>query len=109
MSTDAESLRLSGPVPGLQHLTQAQLGGVTTLLIGVSQFLAGAHVLEGLPRFVVSMGSGLLLLIGANLVWNRTAFHNGWNDDGDHGSISLLIHASYTAMVLVAAGLVLIN
>lgn len=107
MSADSGFLHRSRRVPGLRRLTRAQFGGVIALLIGVSQFLVGAHVLEGLSRFVVSMGSGLLLLIGSNLVRNRTAFHNGWNNDGEHGWVFLLILTSFTATVLVAAGLVL--
>ncbi len=109
MSTDAESPHQSGSVPGFQRFTQVQFGGVIALLVGVSQMLVGTVVLDGLLTVVVAWGGGLLVLIGTNLIQNRSAFHNGWKEDGMHGLLSLLFLTVTTAFVLVAAGLVLVG
>jgi uncharacterized membrane protein YphA (DoxX/SURF4 family) len=107
MSTDAESQRLSVPVPGLRHLTQAQFGGVLALLVGVSQMIVGTVALDGLLTVAVAWGGGLLVLFGSNLIRNRPAFSNGWNEDGDHGVFSLLMMTLVTTCILIAAGLIL--
>jgi hypothetical protein len=107
MSTDAESQRLSIPVPGLQRLTQAQVGGVLALLVGLSQMVVGTVALDGLLTVVVGWGGGLLVMFGSNLIRNRPAFSNGWNENGDHGVFYLLIVTLATACILIAAGLIL--
>jgi uncharacterized membrane protein YphA (DoxX/SURF4 family) len=109
MSTDAESQRLSIPVPGLQYLTQAQFGGVLALLVGISQMVVGTVALDGLLTVAVAWGGGLLVLFGSNLIRNRPAFSNGWNENGDHGVFSLLILTLATTCILVAAGLILLG
>lgn len=109
MSTDTGSPRLTGPVPGLRRLTQAQFFGVAALLVGVSQMVVGVVALDGPLTVVVAWGGGLLVAFGSNLVRNRAAFHSGWHDDGEHGWFSLLILTLATVTVLVAAGLVLVG
>jgi len=107
MSTDTESQRLSIPVPGLQYLTQAQFGGVLALLVGISQMVVGTVALDGLLTVAVAWGGGLLVLFGSNLIRNRPAFSNGWNENGDHEVFYLLIVTLATACILIAAGLIL--
>lgn len=107
MSTDAESPPLSVPVPGLQRLTQAQFGRVLALLVGFSQLVMGTIVLDGLLTVVVGWGGGLLVLLGSNLIRNRPAFYNGWNEDGDYGVFGLLMLTLATICILIAAGLIL--
>jgi uncharacterized membrane protein YphA (DoxX/SURF4 family) len=109
MSTDAESQRLSIPVPGLQYLTQAQFGGVLALLVGISQMVVGTVALDGLLTVAVAWGGGLLVLFGSNLIRNRPAFYNGWSNNGEHGVFSLLILTLATTCILVAAGLILLG
>lgn len=109
MSTDAESQRLSIPVPGLQSLTHAQFGGVLALLVGISQMIVGTVALDGLLTVVVGWGGGLLVLFGSNLIRNRPAFFNGWNEDGDHGVFGLLMATLATICILIAAGLILLG
>lgn len=109
MSPKAESPPLSGSVPALQHTTQEQFGGVIAILVGVSQQLVGIIAIDGLTTFVVAGGGALLFLFGYNLVQNRSAFHNGWSKDGEHGLLGLLTLALVTAYVVVAAGIVLVS
>ena len=109
MSTDAESPPLSVPVPGLQRLTQAQFGRVLALLVGFGQLVMGTIVLDGLLTVVVGWGGGLLVLLGSNLIRNRPAFYNGWNEDGDYGVFGLLMLTLATTYILVAAGLILLG
>ncbi|MFB6169441.1 MAG: hypothetical protein ABEJ43_11450 [Haloferacaceae archaeon] len=109
MSDDVESLRLSGPVPGVRRLTRAQFGGVMALLVGVSQMVVSLVALDGLLTFLVGSGGGLLVSVGANLVRNRPAFYSGWTEDGDYGWVGLLIFTSLAACVLVATGLIVLG
>lgn len=109
MSTDVESSRLSVPVPGIQRLTQAQFGGVIALLVGASQMMVSLVALNGLLTFLVGSGGGLLVSIGINLVRNRPAFYNGWKEDGEYGSIGLLILTLLTGCVIIATGLLLLG
>lgn len=109
MSSEVDSPRLSGPVPGIQRLTQAQFAGVIALLVGVSQQFVGILVLDGLSTFVVGGRGSLLMLFGYNLVRNRGPFESGWNKNGEQGPLSLLILALATASLVVAAGLLLVG
>jgi hypothetical protein len=109
MNTDAESPRLSVPVPGMQRLTQAQFHGVIALLVGVCQMIVGIVALDGLLTVVVSWGGALLGGFGSNLVRNRPVFYTGWTEDGEPGWINLLIYTLLTVGYVVAAGLVLVG
>jgi hypothetical protein len=109
MSTDAESPRLSVPVPGMQRLTQAQFHGVIALLVGVCQMIVGTVALDGLLTVVVSWGGALLSGFGSNLVRNRPVFCTGWTEDGEPGWINLLIYTLLTMVYVVAAGLVFVG
>ncbi|GCF14458.1 hypothetical protein Harman_23930 [Haloarcula mannanilytica] len=71
--------------------------------------LVGTVALDGPMTVVVAWGGSLLVLIGTNLIRNRSAFHNGWKEGGEHRSFSMLILVGVTLAVLGAAGLVLLG
>jgi hypothetical protein len=71
--------------------------------------IVGTVALDGLLTVAVAWGGGMLVLFGSNLIRNRPAFYNGWDEDGDHGVFSLLILTLATICILIAAGLILLG